>query len=128
MTRDRSNTTFDRALALDEQQGQACRRRHDGRRRECGRDRRDRARDAANSWVDREGRAPRPEEREDRRDHRKGDRRTESLVAGTRVEPERELEHRQGGPVRELDRRDAADEERERGLPRQRSLGLGAYR
>jgi len=45
-----------------------------------------------------------------------------------RVERDGELERGQRRPVRELDRGDAAHEEREHRLPRRRSLGLGAYR
>ena len=126
MAGDGSDATLYRPLPLDQKKGKARRRGYDRRRREGGRDRGDRARDAANAWIDRARRAPGPEERKDRGDHRERDRCAEALIRGSMIQRESELEHGQRGPVREFDRRDAADEERERGLPRQRSLGLRA--
>ena len=126
MAGDRSDATFDRALTLDEEQRQARGGRNDGRRGECGRDGRDRPRERSCARVNGARRATRPNERHERGEHGEGHRRSETLIARTRVERERQLEHRQRGPVRELDRGDAANEKRESGKPGQGSLGLGA--
>ena len=72
--------------------------------------------------------AKRLRERDERREHRERHGRAEAVVTRPPVERENELERGQRCPVRELDRGDAPDEERERGMPRQRSLGFGVYR
>src|SRR6266508_5913737 len=128
MTGHEPGAAFDRALPFDEEERQARRRRDDGRGDECRRDGRNRARQAPRSRIDRTGRAARPEQGDERGERGERDGRPEALVAWRGVERERELERGERSPVRELDRRDAANEQRERRLARRRPLGLRVYR
>src|SRR5438094_9464769 len=128
MTGEEAEAAFDRALPLYQKERQARRRRDDRGGGEGGRDGGDRAREGAHPTIDRARGAARPEERRQCGEARERDGPSEPLRLWRGDEREGELERGERRPVRELDRGDAADEERQRRLPRRRSLGLGAYR
>src|SRR6266446_4163438 len=125
MTGDEAEAAFDRTLPLHQEERQARRRRDDGGRGEGGRDGRDRARQGANARIDRARGATRPEKRRQRGGAREHDGPSEPLRLWRGDQRDGELERGERRPVRELDRGDAADEERQRRLPRSLSSHTG---